>query len=133
MRRIAMAAVMGAMLGQSALALPPLRDVKSIDQGLFTVGLANEIRRKCPTISARVFYAIGVLQDLKREARSLGYTNAQIDAHVDSDVEKDRLRARGKAYMDARGLEQNEAGFCALGREEIAQKTEVGALLRETN
>lgn len=133
MRRLVMATVIGAVIGQSALALPPLREVESIDEGLFTVGLANEIRRKCPTISARMFHAIGVLRGLKREARQLGYTDAQIDAHVESDVEKDRLRARGKAYMEARGLEQNEAGFCALGRAEIAQRTEVGALLRETN
>ncbi|MEM1353180.1 MAG: DUF5333 domain-containing protein [Pseudomonadota bacterium] len=128
-----MASVVAALIGQSAVALPPLRDVKEIDDGLFTVGLANEIRRNCPTIKARVIYAYGVLRNLKREARSLGYTNAQIDAHVNSDAEKDRLRARGEAYMEERGFAQTEAGFCALGRAEIAAGSEVGALLRETN
>lgn len=133
MKRLGMAVVIVAGIGQSALALPPLRDVKVIDEGLFTVGLANEIRRNCPTISARVFYALGVLRNLKRQARSLGYTDAQIDAHVDSDEEKDRLRARGKEYMAERGLKPDEDGFCALGNAEIAQGTDVGALLRKTN
>lgn len=127
------AAVIGAGIGQSALALPPLREVKAIDEGLFTVGLANEIRRNCPTISGRVFRGISILRDLHRQAKSLGYSDEQIEAHVDSDAEKDRLRARGKEYLAARGLKPNEAGFCALGRAEIARKSDVGALLREKN
>ncbi len=113
-----------------ATAKPALRDVPKIDNGLYTVGLANEIRRKCPDISGRIFKGISTLRALKAEATQLGYTDAEIEAHVSSDVEKDRLRARAKKYMKDQGFAQNRKGYCALGRAEIEKKTAVGALLR---
>lgn len=112
---------------------PPLRDVKSIDDGLFVVGLADQIRKNCPDISARVFRALGALQDLHSQALAMGYEKSEIDAHIDSDVEKDRLRARAADYMAAQGLTPDPAGYCALGRAEIERNSAVGVLLREKN
>ncbi|WP_298912798.1 DUF5333 domain-containing protein [uncultured Roseobacter sp.] len=114
-----------------AAANPPLREVKSIDDGLFAIGLADQIRKNCPVISARIFRALGALQDLNAQAEALGYTKKEIDAHVDSDVEKDRLRARAADYMAAQGLKVDEAGYCALGKAEIARNSTIGVLLRE--
>ncbi|WP_299826945.1 DUF5333 domain-containing protein [uncultured Roseobacter sp.] len=112
---------------------PPLREVKSIDDGLFVVGLADQIRKNCPDISARVFRALGALQDLHSQALAMGYTKSEIDAHIDSDAEKDRLRTRAADYMAAQGLKPDAAGYCALGRAEIERNSTVGVLLREQN
>lgn len=117
-------------LPQGGLAKPPLRDVKPIDDALFAIGLADQIRKNCPAISARVLPALGALQEVQRTAREMGYTQAEIDAHVDSDTEKDRLRARGAQYMASRGLETDQVGYCTLGKEEIARNSTAGVLLR---
>ncbi|WVX48159.1 hypothetical protein ROLI_012370 [Roseobacter fucihabitans] len=111
--------------------IAPLRDVKSIDDGLFVIGLADQIRKNCPVISPRVFKALGALQDLNNQAMAMGYTKAEIDAHVESDVEKDRLRARARTYMAQQGLEPDEAGYCALGKSEIERNSKIGTLLRQ--
>ncbi|MDW3222280.1 MAG: DUF5333 domain-containing protein [Paracoccaceae bacterium] len=125
---ICLAGVMSAT-GLSA-DIAPLREVKSIDDGLFVIGLADQIRKNCPNISPRVFKALGALQDLNNQAMAMGYTKAEIDAHVESDVEKDRLRARARQYMAEQGLELDEAGYCALGKSEIERNSTIGALLR---
>ncbi|MEP2474728.1 DUF5333 domain-containing protein [Roseobacter sp.] len=114
-------------------AKPPLRDVQAIDDGLFAIGLADQIRKNCPVISARLLPALGALQGLQTTARDMGYTKAEIDAHVNSDVEKARLRARGAQYMASKDLKTDQAGFCTLGKEEIARNSTVGVLLRATN
>ncbi len=62
----------------------------------------------------------------------MGYSQAEIDAHVGSEAEKDRLRERARAYMASKDLEMNQAGFCTLGRDEIARNSTVGVLLRAT-
>lgn len=109
---------------------PALRDVPQIDDGLFVIGLAHEIHENCPTISARFFKGIGALRSLEQSARSLGYTEDEIRAHIKSKAEKNRLRARAADYMDARGHGQTKEGYCALGQAEIAQDSQIGALLR---
>lgn len=127
------AAVIALAIPQIVAAKPTLRDVKPIDDGLFAIGLADQIRKNCPVISARVLPALGALQDLQSKARALGYTQAEIDAHVDSDIEKDRLRARGAQYLASKDLNTDQAGYCALGKEEIARNSTVGVLLRAKN
>ncbi|WP_227270315.1 DUF5333 domain-containing protein [Roseobacter weihaiensis] len=124
---------LGISLPGGVLAKPALRDVPQIDAQLFAIGLAHEIRENCPTISARLFRALGVLRDLQREAASLGYSESEIRTHIESDTEKDRLRARAADYMAARNLGQDEQGYCALGQAEIAQNSQIGALLRASD
>ena len=131
-RVMIMVALMASMTG-SAGAKPAMRDVPQIDNGLFAVGLADQIRRNCPDISARFFRALTFLQSLEKTARDLGYTEAEIEAHLDSDVEKDRLRRRAATYMADLGFDQNRDGYCALGRAEIARNSRIGTLLRVSN
>ncbi|MEM1076754.1 MAG: DUF5333 domain-containing protein [Pseudomonadota bacterium] len=130
-RYLGAAMVLAALLCAPVAAKPSLRDVPQIDEGLFAVGLAHEIRKNCPEISARLFKAYGYLRGLYDEAQALGYSKAEIEAHVESDAEKDRMRARARATMEERGLTVNEEGYCALGRQEIAAKSATGSLLRE--
>ncbi|NNE53504.1 MAG: DUF5333 domain-containing protein, partial [Sulfitobacter sp.] len=110
---------------------PPLREVAEIDDALFDLGIADLIRKECPTISARMFRAIGYLRDLEQRAAALGYTEAEIDAYTDSDADKDRLRAKAAAFFAARGVDTSDPqSYCALGLEEIQKSSRIGSLLR---
>ncbi len=117
--------------GAVAAAKPPLRDVARIDNGLFYVALANEIRKSCDSIVARPLKAIFTMQALKRHAKDMGYTEAEIDAYTSSEAEKDRMRARGAAFYEARGIDpSNPDDMCTLGRAEIETHSQIGVLLR---
>ena len=110
---------------------PPLSEVTVIDDGLYQIALANLVRRRCDALDGRVLKAMGILHNLNRHARSLGYTQAEIDAYVDSDAEKDRMKARAAAMFAARGVDpDNPDDLCRYGLEEIASNSPVGALLK---
>jgi hypothetical protein len=116
---------------QPAFAKVPLRDVAEIDDGLFVVAVANEIRKQCDIISARMFRAYSYMNALQRRAGELGYSKAEIDAYVKSPDEKARMRARGEAYLKANGVSYADPEtFCTLGRAEISKGTQIGQLLR---
>lgn len=115
----------------SALAKPSLRDVPQIEDGLFAVALAKEVRDECDSIDGRVFKAIGVLTSLKREANQLGYSDDEIRAYIDSQAEKDRMRAKGEKFLAQNGVSyDNPETFCTFGRAEIAKNSAIGVLLR---
>lgn len=126
------AAIVGAsMLAAPVAAKPPLRDVAAIDDALFDLGLADIIRKNCPTISARMLRAIGYVRDLEKQARAKGYSQAEIDAYTDSDAEKDRLRAKAATFFRARGVDTSDPkSYCAVGLEEIQKASRIGSLLR---
>lgn len=120
-----------ALVASTSFAKPPLREVGEIDGTILAVGIADEIRKNCPTISARMFRAITVVNGLKSRARDLGYTDAEIDAYRKSDLEKERLKTERLAYFAAAGVEAGAPEtYCALGAAEIAKGGQVGALLR---
>lgn len=129
--RFGLAAAVTLVVSSAAAAKPSLREVAYVDDGLFHVAVADVIRKGCGNIDARLFKAISVLRDLKNHASSLGYSNAEIEAFVDSDIEKDRMRARGAVLFQARGVNpENPDDLCRMGREEIAKNSPIGVLLR---
>ncbi len=117
------------LLSGPALAKPSLRDVPELDKGLFVIALANEIRRKCDDISPRWLRANSYINDLQDKARALGYTRDEVEAHLDDEVEKNRMLGIATRYMADKGVAAGD--YCAIGRIEIAAGTEVGRLLRE--
>ena len=118
-------------LAAPALAKPGLQNETKINNGLLAVGIADEIRKKCDSISARTLTALGFLQGLKRQARAKGYTNAEIDAYTSSRVEKAKMRKRGEAYLAQFGASPSDpASMCRVGRAEIAKRSQIGVLLR---
>ncbi len=126
--------VLGATIALSmatgAVAKPHMRDTPIAD-GLLAVGLADEIRKSCPQISARMLKALGYINGLKNQAQALGYTDAEIDAYRKSDTEKARLKKRGNAYLAANGVVAGQPEtYCALGRNEIEKSSQIGSLLR---
>ncbi|WP_420584439.1 DUF5333 domain-containing protein [Ruegeria sp.] len=114
-----------------AEAKPPLRDVKEIDDQLYYIAIANEISEVCPSISGRRLKAIGVMWDLRSQAHKLGYSDKEIRAYVESDAEKDRMRAKGEAYLAQHGVSyDNPNTFCTLGQKEIERNSAIGVYLR---
>jgi hypothetical protein len=122
---------MAGLLATAAMARPALRDVPQIDNGLLYIGLADQIRKNCPAISARFFKALMAVRALEAQARDMGYSTEEIRAFMDSDVEKARMRARGEAYLKAHGVtSEDPQSYCALGRAEIEKSSQIGTLLR---
>ncbi|TCP58639.1 hypothetical protein EV663_11919 [Rhodovulum bhavnagarense] len=113
--------------------LPPLREDPHVWNSLFAAAVGDEIRRNCPTISARLFRAIRAMGALESYARDQGYSDAQIEAFLDSDEERALMRRARDAYLDKHGVRSGDAeSYCRLGREEIARNTLTGSLLRES-
>lgn len=109
-----------------------LRDVKMIDDAVFDVAVADKIRKECPDISARVIKALTLYRSVRSHARSLGYSNDEIEAYGDSDVEKARMRAKGEAYLRSHGVVASDPqSYCAVGRKEIQKSSRIGSLLKE--
>ncbi|WP_170769274.1 DUF5333 domain-containing protein [Ruegeria lacuscaerulensis] len=129
MKMLTLAAVL--TLPVSADAKPPLREVKEIDDQLYYIAIANEISEICPTVSGRRLKAIGVLWDLRSKANKLGYSDKEIRAYIESDAEKDRMRAKGEAYLAQQGVTYDSPEtFCSLGQKEIERNSAIGVYLR---
>ena len=130
-RLIALALGLCLAVSTAAAAKPPLRELTEVDDGLFQVAVANVVRKRCDSIDARMFRALGVLRDLKRTAQKAGYSETEIDAYVDSEEEKARMIARAQVMFAERGINpDNPEDLCRFGREEIARNSPVGVLLR---
>lgn len=110
---------------------PPLREVPEISDGIFTLVVANQIRRSCDDIDGRLFKGIGEARKLRARANELGYSDSEIRAVLDSDAEKARMIERGKTYMAEKGLNYDTPGdLCLLGHQELKNNSAIGALLR---
>lgn len=115
----------------SLAAQTPLKDVAKIRDGIIFTGMAYEISEQCDSLNARIFRGLGYLQSLKRHASSLGYSDAEIDAYINDESEKDRLEAIARQQLAQMGVvSEDRATYCAVGRQQIAANTRVGWLLR---
>lgn len=131
MRREMTLALVISLSAVAAQARPSLRDVAPIENGLFTIAVADKIRRECGGISGRLLKAHGQLRALYRHARDLGYSDAEIDAYVSADAEKARMKGRRDAYLATLGVVKSDpATYCAAGHVEIGKSSQIGALLK---
>lgn len=127
---IAGAALALSVAGASA-AQTPLHEEPTVREGFYAIGLADEVRRNCPQISPRLVRAYSLLKSLEGYALRSGYTDADIEALKDNDAAKEALRQQIRADMAARGAHPgNTAGYCRIGREEIARGSQAGRLLK---
>ena len=119
------------LLCSPVYAKPPLSTVEHIDDGLLSVAVANVIRKRCSNIEGRLLKAVFFLQELKSDAYDLGYSDAEIDAFIDSDVEKERMKMRGQELFISRGVDPEKLNnLCEFGLEEIEKESHIGALLK---
>jgi hypothetical protein len=119
-------------LASPALALPPLSENSYVNDRLIQARVADRIRKECDSIAARFAFAYSQARALKQYALDQGYSEAEIEAFLDSKPDKDRVKAAAEAYLTANGVVAgNEESFCALGRKEIAAGTIAGSLIYE--
>jgi hypothetical protein len=131
MRSILFPATASLLLGAPALALQPIHENRTVIGGFYTIGMADELRRKCDSIDPRMFRAYRYLKSLEKYARQSGYTEAQIEELADNRAEKEKLRTRIRTDLAKRGASpENPEGYCTVGREEIAKGSAAGRLLR---
>ncbi|MCK0094910.1 DUF5333 domain-containing protein [Yoonia sp. F2084L] len=134
MKKLALTAVVALATVFSAghlSAQTALKDVAKVRDGIIYVGMAYEISEECGSINARLFRGINYLQSLRSHARDLGYSEAEIEAYINDDAEKDRLEAIARQQLALIGVvEGNEATYCAAGRAQMDANTRVGWLLR---
>jgi hypothetical protein len=120
-----------AVVAGATAAKTPLRDVEHVREGLISAGIAIEVAKKCDGIDVRLLRGISFLNSLKSHAEGLGYTRAEIDAFVDDRAEKDRLEAVARERLRSMGAVEGQwSTYCAVGRAEMAQGTQIGRLLR---
>lgn len=129
-RALTASVILTAALASPLAALEPLSAEKYINDLLIAARIADRIRRECPTIDGRLFYAYQQARALQRYALGKGYSKAQVDAFLDSKADKQRIYAAAEDYMARNGVTKGDAqSFCRLGRAEIAARTVTGSLL----
>ncbi len=120
-----------AAVGGMAQAKPALKDVTHVSEGLIAAGMAIELGDQCGDVAVRMIRGVSFLNGLKDHARSLGYTDAEIDAYVDDKVEKARLETVARGRLAALGAVPGDAAtYCTVAQDQIAQGSQVGRLLR---
>lgn len=118
--------------GATAQAKPPIREVPELYDPLFYIAVANEVRKKCPSISERRVKGIAALWGLRNRANQLGYSDKEIEAFYDSEAERARMARRGEAYLAQYGADRDDpASLCAFGRAEIERNSAIGVYLKE--
>ncbi|TCL09848.1 hypothetical protein BXY66_1913 [Shimia isoporae] len=131
MKHLAMTTLIASLAAGAALAKPPLREVKEIDDQIFWGILAYEISEQCASLDARKFKAVSDLWSLASKAQSMGYSRDEIKTYIRSDEEKARMRTRGEAYLASRGVSyETPETFCTFGKAEIERNSAIGAYLR---
>ncbi|MCX7644996.1 MAG: DUF5333 domain-containing protein [Rhodobacteraceae bacterium] len=126
---LALAALMPATV--AAADLPPLAQNERVRNEFLAGAVGDEIVDNCPSISARMLVVISKLNDLQRYARSLGYTNEDIRAFRKSPENRAELNRLRDEYLAAHGVVPGDPeSYCRLGRQEIANGTLIGSLIR---
>ncbi len=132
MRHLILPVAVFVLMAGGVAAKQPLRDVKIIDDAVFDVAVADQIRKKCPDIAPRLVQAFSLYRATRKQARDLGYSDEEIEAYGESEAEKARMRAKGEEYMRTNGVVTSDPqSYCALGRKEIQKMSRIGSLLRE--
>jgi hypothetical protein len=131
MRFLSSLLVVFAMIGTAVMAKPPLREVAEIDDMVMKVAIADEIRKSCDGINARLLTAYLTLNGLKSLAREKGYSDEEIEKYVTSKSEKERMRLKAEAYLAENGVQANDrTALCQFGKTQIQAQTEIGQLLK---
>ena len=110
-----------------------LRDDDRLHNGLLAITIGRHIESTCPTIERRGLAANAFLLGLATHAMSLGYSRGEVTDYVESDAEQARYIDLARRYFAQRGVtgDDDVAGACRVGRDEIAAGSPIGRLLRE--
>ena len=96
----------------------------------FNYAMASTIVKTCPQLELRILERRRMLEPLIRRLKSDGYSEPFILQAIQN-VSRERLLQDTTAYTRKRGIvPDNAESFCAAGRLEIAEGTEIGRYLR---
>jgi len=119
-----------AALAAVAQAMTPLNQENHINDTLISAGIADQIRKNCASVNARMLRVLRRTKQLEQYARDAGYTEPAVRAFLNSKVEQQRVQAAVDSYLAENGVVRgNEATYCSLGRAEIANDSLIGQLL----
>lgn len=126
------AGLLTAVGGARADQFDTLRSDERLHNGLLAITIGRHIERTCPSIDRRNLAANAFLLGLANHAMGLGYSRAEVTAYVEDDAEQDRYIALARRYFAERGVaaEDDVDGTCRVGRDEIANGSPIGRLLR---
>ncbi len=111
-----------------------LKDDPTIENGLTLFAVGDRLDETCPEIKVRELKTKAYALSLFNHARGLGYSTAEIDAYLDSEPDKTRIKAHAANYLKSKGANlNNTASICEVGRKEVADQTSVGRYLRVSN
>lgn len=109
----------------------PLSEQPQIRDGLISVAIAYEIGEGCDSLNARMLRGIAFLGSLRTAAQRMGYTRAEISSFMDDRAEKARLEAMAwERFAELGGVRNDHASYCAVGRAQMAEGSQIGQLLR---
>lgn len=131
-KRLAIPALIAAALAAPvhAQSKPPLSQVPQIDDALMMIAIADDIRKRCDGIGARMVRAYMTINSLKSKAQSLGYTDDEIEEYVTSKDEKARMKRKALAWLATQGVDGgDEAQLCRFGLRQIDDDSAIGRLL----
>ena len=118
-------ALMATAMPVAAQARTALQDDPNIENGLVLVAAGKMLRDDCDDISPRYLKALAFARSLESRAKKLGYSRKEIEAYLDSRPDKNRVKAKARAWLTSKGDD-----ICAFGRAEIAGGTALGGLLK---
>ena len=131
MRLMTSALLSLALTTSAGMAQAGLSNETDINDGLLVLAVADKIRRECNAIGGRLFTARSYASQLRELATDRGYSEAQVDAYINSKLETAKMRERRNAYFASKGASNLDPdSLCVLGRDEIARGTQVGKLLK---
>ncbi|MFD0978527.1 DUF5333 domain-containing protein [Tropicimonas aquimaris] len=108
-----------------------LRENARIDRALTDLTAAYGISLHCPSVSARYGRGYELIRQLERHAVSLGYPREEVHQYVKEKAERERVKAQARAYVRAKGgVESDPDSVCRVAEREIAEKSQIGLLLR---
>lgn len=130
MKTLLSAIVLAVGLATPAVTLEPLSQEKYINDRLIAARIADRVRRECPSYNARMIYAWNQARALKQYALNKGYSEAQIDAFLDSKPDKQRIYAVAEDYLTRHGARPGDAqSFCRIGAQEFANNSYIATFL----
>ncbi|MEM1429967.1 MAG: DUF5333 domain-containing protein [Pseudomonadota bacterium] len=115
----------------AAEARPALRHNDPINDQLFIAAVGDQIRKNCPSISARMGLVYRKARALYHYALDQGYTRGEISDYLESKEDNRLMKNRANTYLAERGVQKgNAASYCRAGNAEIAANSPIGELLR---
>lgn len=108
-----------------------MREDPRVRSELFAVSVAWIIDEQCSSFKPRKAWAVLRALDLAAHARTLGYSNAEIEAYINDDDEQARYLEMAKPYLARQGaVAGDEESYCAVGRAEKERGSLIGKLLK---